>query len=147
MSAPTPVARSGEPSLGGERAVEMERHRGASVLVFDDEEVVRDVLRRLLTGAGYRVVTASSAQEGVARLGEAEFDLVLLDLMLPDRSGMDVLRELRETMPDQMVLMMTAYASVENAVEAMQAGAHHYLTKPFKNDEVLALVRNASTLR
>ena len=128
---------------GGEMTAELGRHRGASILVFDDEEVVRDVLRRLLTRAGYQVVTASTAAEGFSRLESSEFDLVLLDLMLPDRSGMDVLRELRESRPEQMVLMMTAYASVENAVEAMQAGAHHYLTKPFKNEEVLSLVRNA----
>jgi DNA-binding NtrC family response regulator len=122
---------------------EPDRHRGAAVLVIDDEEVVCDVLGRLLERAGYRVAFAATAAEGLAKAAAEPFDLVLLDLMLPDRSGMDVLRELLRRRPEQMVLMMTAFATVESAVEAMQAGAHHYLTKPFKNEEVLAVVGRA----
>ena len=122
---------------------EPDRHRGASILVVDDEAVVRDVLERLLTRAGYRVTNVATAEEGLARASAERVDLVLLDLMLPDRSGMDVLRDLLAHDPEQTVLMMTAYATVENAVAAMQAGAHHYVTKPFKNEEVMALIANA----
>jgi len=124
-------------------SVQTSRHHGASILVVDDEEVVRDVLERLLEPAGFRVETASTADEGLSRLKGEVFQLVLLDLMLPDRSGMEVLRETLRRNPYQTVLMMTAHATVENAVEAMRSGAHHYLTKPFKNEAVLAAIENA----
>jgi len=113
-------------------SVQTSRHHGASILVVDDEEVVRDVLERLLEPAGFRVETANTADEGLSRLKGEVFQLVLLDLMLPDRSGMEVLRETLRRNPYQTVLMMTAHATVENAVEAMRSGAHHYLTKPFR---------------
>jgi two-component system response regulator PilR (NtrC family) len=117
--------------------------RGASILVVDDEEVVRDVLQRLLSRQGYEVTAVASAGEGLRCLEGGDFDVLLLDLMLPDRPGMEVLREVRERDPDLAVIMITAFATVQNAVEAMLAGAFHYLTKPFKNPEVLVLVANA----
>jgi DNA-binding NtrC family response regulator len=120
-----------------------QRHRGASILVIDDEAVIREVLQRLLSRAGYRVTTAATGARGLELGLAGGYDLILLDLMLPDRSGMDVLRDLLASSDDAMVLMMTAYATVETAVEAMRAGAHHYLTKPFKNEEVMAVIANA----
>lgn len=117
--------------------------RGASILVVDDEEVVRDVLLRILGTQGYEVTAAATAGEGLQCLEDGDYDVLLLDLMLPDRHGMEVLKEVRASDPDLAVIMITAYATVQNAVEAMRAGAFHYLTKPFKNPEVLALVGNA----
>jgi len=118
------------------------RHRGAAILVIDDEDVVRDVLERLLSRSGYQVTCAATAAEGIERLDAGEFHLLLLDLMLPDRSGMEVLSEALARRPEQMVVMMTAFATVESAVAAMRAGAQHYLTKPFKNEEVLVVLEN-----
>jgi two-component system response regulator PilR (NtrC family) len=113
------------------------------VLVVDDEEVVQDVLSRLLTRGGYQPEIVSTGEEALVRLARERFDAVLLDLMLPGRDGMSVLRESLERYPDIPVLMMTAFSSVEGAVEAMKLGAFHYLPKPFKNEEVLNLVAQA----
>ena len=114
------------------------------ILVIDDEPVVMDVLRGLLSTEGYLVEFASDAAAGRECLEAAlGWDAVLLDLMLPDANGMQVLRWIRERNPDLAVVMITAYGTLENAVEAMKSGAFHYLTKPFKNDEVRALVARA----
>ncbi len=113
------------------------------VLVVDDEEVVQDVLRRLLGRAGYGVTITGSGEEALSVLERQRFDAVLLDLMLPGRDGMSVLQEIQTNHPELPVLMMTAFSSVETAVEAMKVGAFHYLPKPFKNEEVLNLIGQA----
>ena len=113
------------------------------VLVIDDEPVVLDVLRDLLTKKGFHVEVATSAAEGRERLDSEPWDALLLDLMLPDANGLDVLRWSREQRPELAVVMITAYGTVENAVAAMKSGAFHYVTKPFKNDEVRHLVTRA----
>ncbi len=114
------------------------------VLVIDDENVVGDVLETLLGKQGYQVAVAKDAATGRARLeSESGWDVVLLDVMLPDADGLEVLRWLRENRPELAVVMITAFGSVENAVAAMKLGAFHYLTKPFKNDEVRLLVGQA----
>ncbi len=114
------------------------------VLVVDDEPVVLDVLRNLLDKEGYAVDAAADAATGRAFLeSEGSWDAVLLDLMLPDADGLQVLRWIRERQPERAVVMITAFGTVENAVAAMKLGAFHYVTKPFKNDEVRALVRQA----
>jgi DNA-binding NtrC family response regulator len=120
----------------------------ASILVVDDEEVVRDVLGHLLRKrGGYDVHLASDAPEARSSLKQHDVDLVLLDLMLPGTSGLEVLQEIKTTEPELEVIMMTAHGSVETAVEAMRAGAFHYLTKPFQNDEVVLLIETALTQR
>ena len=113
------------------------------ILIVDDEEIVQDVLMTLLQKCGYEAVGARSGEAGLEKLARDEFDVVLLDLMLPGIDGMETLRRIREEAPEQTVVMMTAFGSVENAVEAMKIGAFHYLTKPFKNDEVLLLIGKA----
>jgi two-component system response regulator PilR (NtrC family) len=115
----------------------------ARVLVVDDEPVVLDVLRNLLNKDGYAVDAATDAATGRALLEEGSWDAVLLDLMLPDADGLQVLRWIRERQPELAVVMITAFGTVENAVAAMKLGAFHYVTKPFKNDEVRALLRQA----
>ena len=118
-----------------------------SVLVIDDEPVLQDVLETLLKGDGFDYHQAGTAEEGLARLREEEVDVVLLDLMLPDRSGLEILPEIRAYDPNLPVVVITAYSSVESAIEAMKLGAFHYVPKPFKNEEVLHLVQRAAERR
>ena len=114
-----------------------------TVLVIDDEPVLQDVLGSLLTGDGFDYLQATTAADGLQILREEEVDVVLLDLMLPDRSGLDLLPDIKEFDPHLPVVVITAYSSVESAIEAMHRGAFHYVPKPFKNEEVLHLVRRA----
>jgi len=119
------------------------------ILIVDDEPVVADVLRGLLTKAGYEIDVAADAASGRALLETGgPWDTLLLDVMLPDADGLQVLRWVREQAPELAVVMITAFGTVENAVSAMKLGAFHYLTKPFKNEEVRLLVARAvSTTR
>ncbi|HUR19870.1 MAG TPA: sigma-54 dependent transcriptional regulator [Vicinamibacterales bacterium] len=115
----------------------------AHVLIIDDEEIIREALQALLTMDGCVVRTASTAAEGLALLADEDFDTVLLDLMLPDRSGLEVLDEIRRSDEELPVVMITAFGTIDTAVRATKLGAFHYFTKPFKNDEVLVVLRNA----
>jgi two-component system response regulator PilR (NtrC family) len=118
-----------------------------TVLVIDDEEVMREILESLLTQEGYRVKLASSGQEGLEIAGREPVDVAIVDVMLPDRSGIDVLDDLKRSDPELVVVMITAFASVETAIEAMKRGALDYVTKPFKNDEVRVVVANGMKQR
>src|ERR1700757_1091347 len=102
-----------------------------SVLIVDDESEIRESLETLLQLEGYTVASAASGREGLAQIEERPFDVVLLDLALPDISGMDVLGELRLRNAQQAVIMVTAYGTVENAVRAMQFGATNFIQKPW----------------
>jgi two-component system response regulator PilR (NtrC family) len=112
-----------------------------NILIVDDEEVLQDVLTSLIRRAGHATFSATTGEEGLAILEREEIDLVVLDLMLPGMSGLEVLREVRRRDPDQVVVMITAYSSIEGAIEAMREGAFHYIPKPFKNEEVLLTLR------
>jgi DNA-binding NtrC family response regulator len=114
-----------------------------SVLIIDDEAAIRESLETLLELEGYAVQSAASGEEGLARIGERSFDLVLLDLALPDRDGMDLLSEIHLQEPGLSIIMVTAYGTVENAVRAMQAGAANFVQKPWDNEKLLADVRAA----
>jgi len=118
-----------------------------SVLVIDDEPVLQDVLGSLLKGDGFDYHQATTAADGLRVLRDEEIDVVLLDLMLPDRSGLDLLPEIKTYDPHLPVVVITAYSSVESAIEAMRLGAFHYVPKPFKNEEVLHLVHRAAERR
>jgi DNA-binding NtrC family response regulator len=109
-----------------------------AVLIIDDEAAIRESLETLLELEGYTVTSAASGEEGLARIGENSYDLVLLDLALPDRSGLDLLAEIRNHDPSLSVIMITAYGTVENAVLAMQAGAANFVQKPWDNEKLLA---------
>lgn len=113
------------------------------ILIIEDEKLIRWTLRQRFVEEGYLVDEAASGPEGLAKLAENTFDLVMLDYKLPDLTGLDVLRKLREEDQDIVVLMMTAYSNVENAVEAMKLGAYDYVGKPFKMDELLLTVTKA----
>jgi DNA-binding NtrC family response regulator len=112
-----------------------------SILIVDDEEVLQDVLTVLLRKEGHNTISAYSGEEGIEILDKEEIDLVLLDLMLPGMNGMQVLKEIRQRWPDQVVVVITAYSSIESAIDAMREGAFHYIPKPFKNEEVLLTLR------
>jgi DNA-binding NtrC family response regulator len=114
-----------------------------SVLIIDDEAGIRESLQTLLELEGYDVETAATGQQGLNRLGQRTFDLILLDLALPDRNGLDLLAELRAQDPGVSVIMITAYGTVENAVRAMQSGAANFVQKPWDNEKLLADVRAA----
>src|SRR6266496_2980330 len=117
--------------------------RSGTVLIIDDEAAIRESLETLLELEGYAVESASSGEEGLARLCDGSFDLVLLDLALPDRNGIDLLAEIHAHDPHLSVIMITAYGTVENAVRAMQAGASNFVQKPWDNEKLLADVRTA----
>jgi DNA-binding NtrC family response regulator len=111
------------------------------ILIVDDEPVLQDVLSTLLRREGFQVVQALTANDALRQAEEQEFDLVVLDLMLPDRPGLEVLKELKARDPEVVVVVVTAYSSVETAITAMREGAFHYIPKPFKNQEVVLTVR------
>jgi DNA-binding NtrC family response regulator len=115
----------------------------ATLLVIDDEAIIREALEALLSAEGYGVVTAATAQLGLDALGARPVDAVLLDLMLPDKNGLDVLEDIRRLDADLPVIMITAFGTIQSAVAATKRGAFYYFTKPFKHDEVLTVLRNA----
>jgi len=113
------------------------------VLVVDDDRAMRDMVVALIEDAGHRAEGALSADEAVERVREREFDAVISDIRMPGRSGVELLGAIREARPETPVILMTAFGSIDSAVEAMQAGAFDYVTKPFKRDAVLVSLERA----
>src|SRR6184192_154746 len=120
----------------------MPNSRNGAILVIDDEEIMREILETLLTREGYEVRLASTGQEGLDLARALPFDAAVVDIMMPGLNGIETLDELKRIDEDLAVIIITAYASVESAISAMKTGAFDYVTKPFKNDEVLVVVRN-----
>src|SRR5208282_3797547 len=114
-----------------------------SILVIDDESEIREGLEILLRTEGYQVTSADTGQSGLTRLGERPFDLLLLDVSLPDRNGIEMLREIRLQDLYLPIILITAYGSIEMARAAFKSGAMDYITKPWSNDELLAQVAQA----
>ena len=114
----------------------------ATVLIVDDEELVRWSLRERLRKDGYTVLESGTVASAIEKLTPA-VDLVLLDQRLPDGDGLTLLRQIKESSPDTLVILMTAFSTVENAVAAMKHGAYHYLNKPFNLDDVSVVVEKA----
>jgi len=116
--------------------------RQGSILVIDDEEIMREILEALLTREGYEVHLASGGAEGLDLVRTVPVDAAIVDVMMPGMDGLQVLDEIKKIDDEIAVLMITAFASVDTAVAAMKRGAFDYVTKPFKNDEVLAVLEN-----
>lgn len=114
-----------------------------SVLIIDDEIEIRESLQTLLELEGYSVQVAGDGEEGLSQVAANNFDLVLLDFALPDRNGIEILRDLHERAPDLAIIMITAYGTVENAVTAMREGAINFVQKPWQNEKLLADIRLA----
>jgi two-component system response regulator AtoC len=114
----------------------------ANILVVDDESLIRWSLKERLTAEGYDVIEAETASDAVVQAGRG-VDLVLLDYKLPDGDGLTVLQQIKQQTPEALVILMTGFSSVENAVQAMKLGAFHYVNKPFNLDEVMLLVEKA----
>jgi two-component system response regulator PilR (NtrC family) len=113
------------------------------VLIVDDEKGMRDFLSIMLKKEGYAVTAAESADRAQEALAHGDFDLVITDISMPGRSGLDVLKQARSDHPDTPVIMITAYASTESAVEALKLGAYDYIIKPFDVEELKIVVKNA----
>ena len=115
----------------------------AKILVADDELSMREFLEILLKKEGHEVACAADGEEAFSRFQAEPFDLVLSDIKMPKIDGLDLLRRVKERRPNMAVIMITAYASPEDAIAAMKAGAYDYLTKPFKLKEIKSVIRNA----
>lgn len=113
------------------------------VHIVDDEPVIQDVLAQLLTAEGYEVEVSSSGEEALAKQATQSYDVTLLDLLMPGLDGIEVLKGIRKVDPLALIIIITAYASIESAIAAMKMGAFDYIQKPFKHDELLLVIRRA----
>lgn len=111
------------------------------ILIVDDDPELRDNLSEILKGVGYHAEEASSGKEAIDKAASGEFSIALLDVMMPKMSGIDALPEIKRVSPKTKIIMITAFATVENAVEAIKRGASDYITKPFKIEEILTTIR------
>ena len=118
-----------------------------SVLVIDDEPVVLRSCSRILTKAGYRVMAIQNPREGLEKALAESFDILVVDLMMPEIDGMEILKTVKEQRPDTEVIMITGYSTVQSAVEAMKLGAVDYVPKPFNPDELSVVVKKAAERR
>ena len=114
-----------------------------SILVVDDERSMREFLEIFLTKEGYQVTLANSGEEACQLLAKQEFDLLITDIKMKDTDGIDVLKKAKEVSPSSIVVMISAFATAETAVEAMQEGAYDYIPKPFKVKDMKKIVKSA----
>ena len=113
------------------------------VLIIDDEKNMRHMLQVMLNKAGYASKTAANGLEGLELLGREDFDFILCDLKMPKMDGMAFLEKSREKYPEKTFIMMSAYGTVDTALGAIKLGAYDYISKPFKQDEVLLTLKKA----
>ncbi len=113
------------------------------VLIVDDEKGMRDFLTIMLKKEGYAVATSESADKAAEQIAKGDLDLVISDISMPGRSGLEVLKQTKAANPETPVIMITAYASTESAIEALKLGAYDYIIKPFDVEEMKTVVRNA----
>jgi len=113
------------------------------ILLVDDERGMREFLTIMLQKEGHHVTSAAGGKEALECIGQKTYDVVLTDIRMPHITGIDVLKTVKECSPETVVIVMTAYASMDTAVEAMKQGAYDYITKPFKVEEIKLIIRNA----
>ncbi len=118
-------------------------NENGSIHIIDDEPIIHEVLGDLLTAEGFDVEMSASGEEALDKHSSQEFDLVLLDLLMPGIDGLEVLKQLKKIDPSAVIIIITAYASLESAISAMKMGAFDYIQKPFKHDELLLTVKRA----
>ena len=111
------------------------------VLVVDDDEVISQNLKRLLEKSGYLADTAYTGEEALRKIRENNFDLALIDLLLPDMDGLKLLLEVKRISPITAIIIITAFGTIPNAVEAIKRGAADYITKPFRMNELLSMIK------
>src|SRR5262249_11425722 len=112
-------------------------------LIVDDEKGMRDFLSIMLKKEGCTVTASDSADKAVDLVGKGEFDLIITDIAMPGKSGIEILKHTRAANPETPVIMITAYESTESAIEALKLGAYDYIIKPFDVEEMKTVVRNA----
>ena len=117
-------------------------HKG-NIHIIDDEPIIHEILQDLLTSEGYEVEVSANGEEALPKYSHQKFDLTLLDLLMPGMDGTEVLQRLKKMYPDIVVIIITAYASIESAISAMKMGAFDYVQKPFKHAELLLVVQRA----
>src|SRR3954452_11083773 len=117
--------------------------RKGSVLIIDDEEEIRESIELLLTSEGLSTDTAVNGDEGLRKIEDNHYDVVLLDLMLPGKSGMEIQKDIKRIDPTLPVIIITAIAALETAVTAIKDGAYDYITKPWNNEKLLVIITNA----
>src|SRR5690349_8333188 len=110
------------------------------ILIADDEASIRDGLVDVLTDEGYQATGVANGAEAISAIAQCGYDIVVTDLRMPEIDGLEVLRRVRELSPQTLVLLITAYASVETAVEALRNGAHDYILKPLLVEDVLSKI-------
>ncbi len=115
------------------------------LLIVEDEETLCESLKRVLSREGYAVDTAGSAEAALEILQDGSFDLIITDIILPGITGIELLKKIKESRPEQIVIITTAYASLETAVEALRTGAYDYVVKPVMHEEIRQIVKNALT--
>jgi DNA-binding NtrC family response regulator len=113
------------------------------ILVADDEGIILKIINEELINEGYEVDTASDGEEASIKIKQKKYDLVILDNKMPKKSGIEVLKEIKDNRPNIVVIMMTAFGTINNAVEAMKLGAYDYITKPFENNDLIYKVKQA----
>ena len=117
------------------------------ILVVDDERVICDACHLVLTEEGHRVEEYTSGETGLNAIRQGVYDVVLLDMKLPDTDGMEILKIARKEKPGLCVIVMTGYSTVSNAVEAGKLGATDYLSKPFTDEELISALKNVIEMR
>lgn len=113
------------------------------ILLIEDEDTLRESLKRVLSKEGYHITGVDSAEAALDLLDDNSYDLILTDVILPGISGIELLKRIRERLPDQIVVVMTAFASLETAVESLRSGAYDYIIKPIMHEEIKQVVKNA----
>jgi PAS domain S-box-containing protein len=121
----------------------MTMHNEVRIMVIDDEPIIREGSERILSREGWTTATAENGESGLALLEKGGFHILLLDLMMPGISGMDVLKQVQEKFPDILVVVVTGYATIENAVSAIKSGAYDFIPKPFTPDQLRLVIKRA----